>query len=223
MDGYTHYNLRDATFEGFVDFLFDREVVPTPVAGTGAAEPWYWHAEVAFDPMQVASFYIELFTGPRFLLDRFSLDQVEQGFWAIQSSNIECAVTEIIWHPQLPFEIRESCVRSMYHLYELLFADVPLETSSDMWWDSLAYDWHCGNRVRVKGGEDHLMQDIMFDTLGRILQIPSVSCQGAALHGLGHLHHPETSNLILAYLSQNPELDEELKEYAVAAARFEVM
>ena len=223
MDGYTKYDIRKATFDEFVDFLFDRELIPVLQEQPAAAEPWYWHAEVTFDPMRVASFYILLFTAPRMLLERFSASQLEQAFWAIQSSNIECAVTEVIWHPQIPFEIRESCVRSMLHLYELLFSDATLETSPNMWWDSLAYDWHCGNRSRANGGEDEAMQDVMFETLGKILQLPSVSCQEAAIHGLGHLHHPGTSNLISAYLAQNPRIDENLREYALAAARFEVM
>ncbi len=223
MDGYEQYDIRKATFDEFVIFLFDREVIPIPPSGSGGPEPWYWHAEVIFDPMQVAAFYIRLFTAPRILLQQFSPEQLEQGFWAIQSSNIECAVTETLWDQRLPFEIRESCVRSMFHLYELLFSDVPLETSMDMWWDSLAYDWHCGNRVRAKGGEDQLMQDVMFETLSKILQLPSEPCQKAALHGLGHLHHPDTSALIIAYLEQHPQIDDDLKGYALAAARFEVM
>lgn len=223
MDGYTRYDLRGASFDEFVDFLFGREVVPTPPGATEEPEPWYWHAEVAFEPVSVASFYIRLFTAPRMLLDRFSPEQLEQGFWAIQSSNIECAVTEIIWDERLPFEIRESCVRSMFHLYELLFSDVPLDTSTDMWWDSLAYDWHCGNRARANGGEDQAMQDAMFETLVRILQLPSETSQAAALHGLGHLHHPDTNAAVLAYLAQNPGMHEDLKAYALAAARFKVM
>ncbi len=223
MDGYDQYDLRKATFEEFLTFLFDRDVIPIPANGSGAPEPWYWHAEVAFDPARVASFYINLFTTPRTVLQKCSLEQLDQGFWAIQSSNIECAVTEIIWDQKLPFEIRESCVRSMFHLYELLFSEVSLEASAEMWWDSLAYDWHCGNRVRAKGGEDQLMQDVMFETLSKILQLPSEECQAAALHGLGHLHHPDTSALIVAYLAQRPEIGSDLKQYALAAARFEVM
>ena len=223
MDDYDQYDLQNATFAEFLTFLFDRDVIPIPASGSGAQEPWYWRAEVAFDPLQVASFYISLFTTPGIVLQQYSLEQIEQGFWAIQSSNIDCAATEIIWDQRLPFELRENCVRSMFHLYELLFSHVSLETSAEMWWDSLAYDWHCGNRVRAKGGEDKLMQDVMFETLSKILQLPSEESQAAALHGLGHLHHPDTSDLIVEYLAQRPEIDSDLKEYALAAARFEVM
>jgi len=111
----------------------------------------------------------------------------------------------------------------MFHLWEKLFSVEPLETSAHMWWDSLCYDWHCGNRTRSNGGEDESMQDIIFETLARILQLGSPRCQGDALHGLGHLHHPETEQLIAKYIAANPEVDPETKKYALVAAKFQVM
>lgn len=223
MDGYTQYDLIGASFEEFVAFLFDHEVILVPEYGKTEPEPWYWTAEVIFEPVSVACNYVRLFSDPEFLLSIFSVEKLEQGFWAIKSSNIECAVTEIIWHEQVPFVIRENCVRSMFHLFGKLFATVPLDTAPNMWWDSLAYDWHCGNRSRSNGGEDEQMQDIMFETLEKILALPSLECQTAALHGLGHLHHPATAQLIDQYIQRNPAIDEDLRDYALAAARFDVV
>jgi hypothetical protein len=111
----------------------------------------------------------------------------------------------------------------MFHLFERLFSAEPLETSANMWWDSLCYDWHCGNRSRDRGGEDQLMQDVIFETLTKILALDSVACQTAALHGFGHLHHPSTEQIIGAYIRGKPKIDPELKEYALAAARFSVL
>src|SRR5262245_50200850 len=176
MDGYSQHDVRGASFEEFVDFLFAREVVPTPDDINVGPFPWYWRVEVEYDPRSVASYYIRLFTAPHFLLSRFSVGQLEQGFWAIQSHNLDCSVSDLIWDCNVPFDIRESCVRAMHHLFAELFAAEPLETSSNMWWDSLAYDWHCGNRSRAKGGEDHLMQDVMFAKLAKILALPSAPC-----------------------------------------------
>jgi hypothetical protein len=223
MDGYTQFDLLGASYEEFVTFLFDHEVVPTPQNKGRGPEPWYWKAEVLFDPVRVASDYARLFAEPDFLPARFSSSQLEQGFWAIQSCNIECSVAEIIWHKQVPFVMRANCVRSMFHLFEKLFATMPSATAVEMWWDSLAYDWHCGNRSRQSGGEDEDMQDVMFQTLGKILALPEPACQASALHGLGHLHHPETSALIDGYLQTTDGIDPELREYAKAAGRFEVM
>jgi hypothetical protein len=110
----------------------------------------------------------------------------------------------------------------MTDLYKNLFAAEPLDSSVQMWWDSMCYDWQCGNRDRQLGGEDLSMQDVTFETLGEILGLDSEICQKAALHGLGHLHHPATGSLIDSYLKRNPSLSKELKDYALAASRFEI-
>lgn len=222
MDGYKRYEITNASFEEFVNFLFDQQVVPIP-DDAKLPGPWYYNAEVTYDPIRVASQYIQLFTQPEFLLAQFSRAQLEQGFWEIQSPNLECGVCAIIWNETVKFDIRQSCVRSMFHLFERLFFNEPLDTAVEMWWDSLAYDWHCGNRSRTSGGEDESMQDVMFETLSRILKLDSPTCQGAALHGLGHLHHPDTEQLIRRYIERNKNIDPALREYALAAARFNVL
>lgn len=81
-------------------------------------------------------------------------------------------------------------------LFERLFVNEPLDTSIHMWWDSLCYAWHCGNRKRENGGEDSESQDVFFQTLVKVLALDSWICQRAALHGLGHLHHPETAEVM---------------------------
>jgi hypothetical protein len=111
----------------------------------------------------------------------------------------------------------------MFYLYRDLFATEPLDTASLMWWDLLCKDlWQRGNRDRLRGGEDLTMQDLMFETLVKILALDSESCQIAAIHGLGHLHHPETDEVIRSYITLHPLLSEHEREYALAAARFEV-
>jgi hypothetical protein len=89
-------------------------------------------------------------------------------------------------------------------------------------WDSLAYSWYCGNRDRSKGGEDLEMQDVMFETLVQILALPSEACQEAALHGLGHLHHPDSEKAVQT-IRREKGIPKALREYALAAARFRVM
>jgi SAM-dependent methyltransferase len=70
-----------------------------------------------------------------------------------------------------------------------------------MWWDSLCYDWHCGNRRRVNGGEDLRMQDAMFETIARILSIPSIECQRipglSVVRGLGIAASSEVRSVLL--------------------------
>jgi len=111
----------------------------------------------------------------------------------------------------------------MLHLFRDLFASEPLINAVCMWWDSFCYDWHCGNKKRDRGGEDAAMQEVMFETLTQILALPSEICQGAAIHGLSHLHHPATGEAIRNYLKQRPDLNEEWTRGALGAARFDLM
>ena len=206
------------SFDEFVTFLFDRDVPPK----TAKRDPWYWHTEVTYTPDLICGYYVRLFRQPHFLVQRFSNPQLEQAFWAIPSWNLDCSAARIMWDCDLPLAKREECVRAMADLFRNLFANEPLETSVQMWWDSLCYDWHCGNRAREWGGEDEQMQDVIFETLTAILAFDSDICQGAALHGLGHLHHPETEDLIQRYIAEHPTLSKGQLEYALAAAKFEV-
>lgn len=212
-------NLTGFSFDGFVTFLFDREVPPE----SEKREPWYWNVEVEFDPQEICAYYVRLFRRPEFLLTRFTKPQLEQGFWAIQGPNLDCSAYRTIHESNLPFSAREECIRAMSDLFTRLFAKESLDTSVSMWWDSMCYDWHCGNRRRERGGEDEKMQDIFFETLSVLLSFGSENCQGAALHGLGHLHHPGTPKLIERYIQEHPHLTKEWRAYALAAAKFEVM
>jgi hypothetical protein len=224
-------DLTECSFEEFVRFLFDRPA-PSGEHSFGALlargetrkwHPWYYDAEVSFDPIRLCNHYSQLFRNPRFLLDRFSKPQLDQAFWAVQSSTLECSARSLTWNTTLRFAEREECVRSMHFLFRELFIDQALENSVSMWWDSFCYDWHCGNRKRSRGGEDLAMQDVMFETLSQILAIESRICQGAALHGLSHLHHPRTEKLLERYLTSHPSLPDEWKKVVVAASRFELM
>jgi hypothetical protein len=215
----THVDLTNSSFDDFVAFLFDRDVS----LESKGEDYWYWHVEVEFDARQIGAYYVQLFRQPEFLLTRFTKLQLEEGFWAIQVPNLECSVSRIIDDSDLPISTREECIRSMADLFKHLFAAEPFDTAVQMWWDSLCYDWHCGNRNRERGGEDLELQDIFFQTLADVLSIDSWTCQKAALHGMGHLHHPQTKDLIERFIEDNPSLTQEQKAYAVAAARFEVL
>lgn len=215
----TYADLHGCSFKGFVDFLFSRETFPE----NEKRDPWYWHVEVDFDPLEMCAYYVQLFRQPKFLVEEFSKAQLEQAFWAIPGQNLGCSAGNLIWDTDVPFARREECVRSMSDLFSELFATEPLETSVEMWWDALCYAWECENKKRERGGEDMLMQNVMFETLSSILAQDSAICQGAALHGLGHLHHPQTPQLIEGYIAQHPDLSKEWQAYALAAARFEVI
>jgi hypothetical protein len=214
----TYVDLTNSTFDDFVAFLFDRDVS----LESDGQDYWYWHLEVEFNAKMIGAYYVRLFRQPEFLLARFTKLQLEEGFWAIQGPNLDCSVSRIIDDSDLPLAFREECIRSMADLFQRLFATEPFDSSVQMWWDSLCYDWHCGNKNRERGGEDLELQDVFFQTLAKVLAIESWICQRAALHGLGHLHHPQTKELIERFVDEHPTLTQEHAAYALAASRFEI-
>jgi len=211
-------DLTNISFDDFVSLIFKQD----------AAECVETHAlsfdiEVGMDAKKLCAYYVQLFEKPEFLLSSYTREQLEQGFWAMMGYRHEWSLGNLIDYSDAPLPNRKDCIESMAVLFERLFANEPLDTSVHMWWDSLCYSWHCGNRNRERGGEDSELQDVFFRTLTKVLAIDSWICQGAALHGLGHLHHPDTENLIGRFIEEHPSLTKEQIAYAKAAATFQVL
>ncbi len=139
-----------------------------------------------------------------------------------------------VWDKDIPIELREAFVRSMYDLFAQFFAVEPLTpngaTTVYMWWDWLAYPFHMLQMDRMEGKSeaeilsrnhywDALSEDaqrlrqVMFETLSRILQIDSPLCQIAAIHGLGHLFHPDTPKLLTSYMESRKEFPAQVAGY----------
>jgi hypothetical protein len=94
----THVDLRNSSFDDFVNFLFDRDVS----SESEGRDYWYWHMAVEFDAKKIGEYYVQLFRQPDFLLKRFTTVQLEEGFWAIQGPNLDCSVFRIIADRDLP-------------------------------------------------------------------------------------------------------------------------
>jgi hypothetical protein len=92
-----------------------------------------------------------------------------------------------------------------------------------MWWDSLIDECHCQKRRQEHNVEALRLREVMFETLSRILDLDSEFCQRAALHGLGHLRHPDTEKIVQQYLERNPRPTDRQRSYAVEASKFEVL
>jgi hypothetical protein len=215
----TSVDMTRFSFQEFVDFFFDRNVQ----TGSRSASCWYFNMDVEFDKPTICSFYVELFCKPEFLLTRFNKAQLEQGFWAIQGPVLDCSLAQLLEDCDVTLTDKKRCIRSMRELFAQLFARDPLESSAFMWWDTLCFDWRAGIRSRQRGGEDAELQDVLFETLTRVLAIDSEPCQKSALHGLAHLYHPQTKDLVDRFLRDHTTVSPELKEYALAASRFDVL
>jgi hypothetical protein len=208
-------DLQNISFDEFVSLIFQRD---TPVRPDEIGPPFN-----QVDAAKLCAYYVQLFRQPEFLLSRFTKHQLEEGFWAIMGETHEWSAGNVIAYSDAPLASRKECIESMAVLFERLFVNEPLDTSVHMWWDSLCYDWHCGNRKRENGREDLELQDAFFHTLIKVLALDSWICQEAALHGLGHLHHPETPKVVDKFIREHPTLTEEQIAYARAAAKFNVL
>ena len=63
----------------------------------------------------------------------------------------------------------------------------------------------------------------MYLALKKILFMDSIECQGAALHGLGHIAHPKKEALINRYLRRYPDLHPNVRSYAHASIKGKVL
>jgi len=144
-----------------------------------------------------------------------------QGFWFL-ISGAPGGLEDVLWNTGVPWKARAELIQSTVDLYRRFFAYDVLDTSAHMFWDALAYGYCVPTRHPESDAEDRRVQKAMFAALQQILGIDSLACQLAALHGLGHLRHPETESTTTKYLERNPELSEEHRKFALACIAGEI-
>lgn len=219
-----YFDLRTVSYEGFLDFIFDHPVAPK-ASGTGKpvdpgpTDCWYDQIDldIDFDPARNCEYLTLLFCDPAELKTRYSRAQLIQGFWWMQTSFNDGSAADILWTTSLSLQRRTAMVESMYFLFADLFAVLPLGRAPHMWWESLAKDIP-GHAAGPKYWADRQhLEEVMFDTLAKLLELESESCRIDALHGLNHLPHPRREKLILDYLASRPGLDEVHRRYAEKA------
>ncbi len=208
------YDLRTASFDQFVDFFFDR-------SGTD----WftdYFHEE-AYDPTLCIEYYIRLFRNPGFLLNCYTHEQLEQGFWAMLPDSLAVSVSALLWEAAVPLARREECIRAMYYLYEDLFSRHEMDTCDWMWWHlivtSQQFCAHNKSEQKHSVKITKRLKDVIFETLCEILKLPSRACQASALHGFNHLRHRDTEGVLRRHLKEHPELDDEAREFVESCIR----
>lgn len=204
------YDLSNATFEQFIDYLFDH-----PVLASEDEEYWYWSddLDVIYEPIKLVDYYTKLFSKPQVLVGRYSDEQLEQGLLAMRSCLMPGAISEVLWEEEIPSDVREECIRSMFFLYRDLFSVKPLHTACFMWWDSFT-DEYSITHVHSEAAEGPSIQNVMFETLCQTLKLDAEICQHGALHGLGHLRHPGTEAVIRSWMASKPDLDQQSTEFA---------
>jgi len=228
--------LSNLSFETWIEWVFDHP--PGPPGAPG----WYWSLDAdtwSDSPEVTLRFLTRLFENPAAALTRYSDVQIEQGLWFL-TNNSAWEILCVLWDTTLPRDERERGIRSMYSLFDKLFArrcteylchtetsqnsraeDVsPLNGSCYMWWDNVSGFRRAGNAPA--GAEDARQLDVVFlETMRRILDLNSIACIESGLHGLGHWVYRQrepVERVISDFLDRNPKLPAALAEYAHHAA-----
>jgi hypothetical protein len=216
-------DLRDASFDQWLGFVFDHEPLEE---GQDSGDAWYWTSEVelAVQPARQVAHLLRLFERPDVLLSRFTEPQIEQGFWFMFSAGGTDWFLTPLWDPNVPWAAREACIRAIPSLYERLFdSDEEGEGVAWMLWDFLAFGYDCGNRDPSRSEEDKRVQEAMLEAMSEmLLGSSSAMAQRAALHGLFHLQHRSGSALIQTYLDSR-WTSQSLREYAELVLRGEAL
>lgn len=215
-------DLSRMSFQEFVTFFFDREA--------GADENWaiglysfdWWRVASPRIMVRHMTFLFEHFTE---VSSKYSLQQINAGMWAMLGEPFR--LEEFLWQPALPLSDRLACVRSMYSVYSQFVSKSQvkvMENCFSMWFDQVAnsfwFKLECERKIKegdvtALDRDARALLDAMFETLERILALPDRRTQWFALHGLGHLHHPDVRQLVQDFIDHNrSELSEEGLKWA---------
>jgi hypothetical protein len=147
------------------------------------------------------------------IANRYALGQVDQAVLGILGANLR--LHEFIFDTSVPLRNRLACIRSMYCVYSDFVSHLQTELSSElsgffMWWDLILHDFWTTDKHIVprtwKGdaskldSDSRVLLDAMFETVKRILGLPDKESQRSALHGLGHLDHPEVRDTVQKFI-----------------------
>ncbi|HTZ74527.1 MAG TPA: hypothetical protein VMB47_11445 [Candidatus Aquilonibacter sp.] len=213
-------DLSSLTFDEFVAFFFAREVVPddqqyeyflTDLHGEKYSEP------VPSSPEIVVGHLTSLFADFGRIAGKYRLAQVDQGVWGMWGANLR--LYELLFDPRVPLTLRLDCIRSMRHVYSDYVSklekepDREVESGFYMWWDFILHGFWNSSRPVVTGtlrgdalaldAESRVQLDVLFETLTEILAIPNRVSQESALHGLGHLYHPQVRDAVQRFIDTN--------------------
>ncbi len=138
----------------------------------------------------------------------YTTEQLDQGLWTIFAT-LRCG--KYLFGLAIDSRLRIDCVESMY----LPFRDVVARRITDvkdsfywMWWDEILHDLDPMPKEYKFGylaltNDQSRMVETIFQTLSKILALDHRGCQLCALHGLGHLYHPASEQLVQKYLDEH--------------------
>lgn len=212
------HNKKD--FDSWVSWVFDHSVTDPA---------WHWQTdapEMELPSARLAEYVALLFENAGPSLDRYSGEQLAQGFWFLVDTS--CSDQLRVWFDEsVSWDLRKRGIVATEALFRDIFArrgsrhftnesDGPaLDVAGYMWWDIVAMSSH---RPNTDSTRVHLE---CIDAMTRILEIDSPVCAYSALHGLGHwmdFDEQRAGKAIDKFLARGTG-DERLKQYALSARK----
>ena len=216
--------ISDLSYEDWIEHAFSHEV-------RRHGNPWYFDDDPPWwdpPPAVAVAHLTRLFASPEASLAFFSDAQIAQGLTYLVGTSAS-GDNGWLYSRTVPTDARLACIEAIHELFARLFAprcppvlghlsepgaDAPLSIVCYMWWD----EFPC---LALPEDPDHqLLHEAAVRVMRRSLQLDSIACQEAALHGLGHWarRHPElVERAVDEFLGANPTVRTELIAYARAA------
>lgn len=221
--------MKSLPFEEWVKYVFNRRE---------AKKHWYWNETTPpkflslkyAQPRQVLEYITRLFTNADAILKPYSNWQIADGLTYIANEAFATPI-RIAFNPteKVEKQAQLACIQSMYSLFEQVFArrcddflcymdmvgvSSRINGVCYMWWDVLPIHGHPEQSAYAEYDQAHL------EVMHKTLQLKSMACRESALHGLGHWHHnyrSQVETIVQQFLDANPDLDADLRQYAMNA------
>ena len=121
--------------------------------------------------------------------------------------NVEIILGEIsqelhlqIFNDRIPVSLRLRCIHAAFNLFDKWYSNYAgYSHSCDHFWD-IYYNYD-------QLAAQPLIQEAIFDTLHKILNIRNSECQGSALHGFNHLRDDRCKPLIDEFIRECTDHD----------------
>ena len=230
-------DLSPVRYSRFVSVVFDHPPAIVDEEGREVLDSGRGDAEfVVSDAARLVSHFSQMCREFVTVSERFTLPQLDRGLWLLLGA--EVGFGGILADEDVPLKSRLNGVRAMLIPFRDFVAQSEVEELENcfyMWWDLLTGRFWSAHLWRLKGTE--LMEsfddesksspvieisiadlnadgvavlDAMLETLIAIAELDDERAQSYALHGLGHLRHPEGAAWLQRFIDENrDDFDEE--------------
>ncbi len=212
-------DLSTLSYTQWIEFFFERPVVDAsrPVVDMTELETLLRSEFEDFetsDPSCVVKYFAKMCSEFRSILESYSTDQIHQAFALLFYPPLYWP--KYLFDLDVDLKTQIHCIESMYVVFAESVPrvpDLPTLYEYEMWWDIILHDFWAYYGEANPGGRPPLIEDYtkltqdqqqlldaIYRTLIKILSIDHRGCQFCALHGFGHLYHPEGSAVVQHYI-----------------------